>query len=186
MSNVEKINFKITFAEPVSEQEVIEGLGLTMKIKNTNMVAFNSENMIKRYETLKEMIDEWFDVRYDVYERRRIALIKEMEVMIRRLFNKCRFIREKKKKIIDVKNKSKQQIISMLDERKYDKLTDKSNDEVLGYDYLLNMKIYSLTKEKFEELQKKLNDLQKKLEDYKKLTIEDIWLSELNELEKAL
>ena len=72
--NVEKINFKITFAEPVSEQTVIEGLGLTLKIKNTNMVAFNSENMIKRYETLKEIIDEWFDVRYDTYERRRVVL----------------------------------------------------------------------------------------------------------------
>ena len=48
------------------------------------------------------------------------------------------------------------------------------------------MKIYSLTKEKFEELQRKLKDMQKKLEDYKKLTIEDIWLSELSELEKAL
>ena len=48
------------------------------------------------------------------------------------------------------------------------------------------MKIYSLTKEKFEELQNKLKDKQKKLEDYKKLTTEDIWLSELEQLEKAL
>ena len=63
---------------------------------------------------------------------------------------------------------------------------DKTNNGVLNYDYLLNMKIYSLTKEKFEELQKKLKDIQKKLEDYKKLTTEDIWLSELDQLEKAL
>ena len=187
--NVEKINFKITFAEPVSEQTVIEGLGLTLKIKNTNMVAFNSENMIKRYESLKEIIDEWFDVRYDTYERRRVVLIKEMEMIITRLYNKCRFIRENIEKVIDVKNKSKQQIISTLEERGYDKLTDKNdktNNDVLNYDYLLNMKIYSLTKEKFEELQKKLKDIQKKLEDYKKLTTEDIWLSELDQLEKAL
>ena len=153
------------------------------------MVAFNSENMIKRYESLKEIIDEWFDVRYDTYERRRVVLIKEMEMIITRLYNKCRFIRENIEKVIDVKNKSKQQIISTLEERGYDKLTDKNdktNNDILNYDYLLNMKIYSLTKEKFEELQKKLKDIQKKLEDYKKLTTEDIWLSELDQLEKAL
>ena len=196
---VEKIKFKITFVEPVSEKTVIEALGLNLNLKNTNMVAFDSMNQIRRYDTIYQIVDEWFDVRYETYEKRREMIIQQLEYELRRISNKCRFISENIEKVIDVKNISKKQIISILETRGYDKLSDKKNtisstdesddqedSDSLSYDYLLNMKIYSLTKEKFEELKRKQGETEKHLNDYKKLTIEEIWLSELDALEKAL
>ena len=59
-----------------------------------------------------------------------------------------------------------------------------NNDEQYGY--LLNMPISTLTKEKYEELCKKLEQLTKEYEEYKQLTINDIWLSELNKLEEYI
>ena len=211
-SAVEKINFKILFAEPVTETTVKLALGLKTSIKTTNMVAFNYENTIQKYNTITDIIEEWFDVRYETYEKRRDKIIHDMEMQLIRLSNKCRFITENIKQVIDVKNVAKSVIISTLEKRGYDKLADKeivavtskskpgmkrsiddedeeaenANASKLSYDYLLNMKIYSLTKEKYEELKRKHDELQQQLEDYKALTVEDIWLSELDQLEAAL
>ena len=48
------------------------------------------------------------------------------------------------------------------------------------------MKIYALTKEKFDELKRKQGEIEKKLNDYKALTVEDIWLHELEDLKNEL
>ena len=208
---VEKINFKITFTKPVSEKEVMAGLGLTTTIKNTNMVAFDSEIQIKRYNTLDEIIREWFDVRYHIYELRQAKIINELEQQLKMISNKCRFIAENVDHTIDVKNVAKKVIIGILEEKKYDKIVsvkkvvkheddgedgeDEDNDDeqqaehvdaANGYDYLLGMKIYALTKEKFDELKRKQGEIEKKLNDYKALTVEDIWLHELEDLKNEL
>lgn len=211
---VEKIDFTITFTDPVSESQVMSGLGLMTSIKNTNMVAFDSENKIKRYDSIFEIIHEWFDTRYGIYVERKERIINELKQQLLILSNKCRFIDENIKGIIDVKNIAKRQIIKLLSDGKYDKISsgsgdngsnsnsnnsndnddgiddDDNNDNSVnndcGYDYLLNMRIYTLTKEKFEELKHKQAEIQKKLDDYEKLTIEQIWISELNELEANL
>ena len=59
----------------------------------------------------------------------------------------------------------------------------KSND---SYDYLLSMPIYSLTKEKYDELL--LNIKSKKVEekDIKKQVPKEVYLEELNDLLKKL
>lgn len=204
---VEKIGFKITFAEPVSETTLIAALRLSLTIKSSNMTAFDSCNQIRKYSTIRDIVDEWYDVRYDQYVRRKEKIINEMEFELHMISNKYRFIDENIKKVIDVKNMKKVDIVKMLDERGYDRMTDKykanevkrfdveisadddENEEEVSpasFDYLLNMKIYNLTKEKYEELKRKFDELNQQLEDYRKLTVEDIWLGELNQLEKAL
>lgn len=208
-SAVEKIEFKITFEQPVTETLVREALHLKLSIKNTNMVAFNSENTIQKYDTIQDIIDEWFEIRYTTYQRRHDKITSELELQLKCLSNKYRFIDENIKQIIDVKNKPKQEIINILEERKYDKLPNNENskkwmvqssnvlnddedideqgmvDSSVNFDYLLNMKIYTLTKEKFEELKKKYEEISRQLEEYRSLTVEDIWLSELDTLELA-
>ena len=209
---VEKINFKITFCEPIAAETVMNALRLKLTIKNTNMVAFNAENRIQRYNSIEEIVDEWFDIRYETYVKRQEKIINELEYQLMLISNKCRFIAENIEQIIDVKNKPKAVIVKVLEQRKYDKVYEKNvkskksseenedendedendedeeekvNDVKGNYDYLLNMKIYTLTKEKFDELKRKQGQIQKQLEDYKALTVEDIWLEELDQLEEA-
>ena len=204
-STVEKINFKIEFVESTTIPEVIKALGLVESIKNTNMVAFDKENKIRRFNNIEEIVDEWFDVRYNIYDKRLNKMIKDAEFELKVISNKCRFIEENIKKIIDVKNKAKAEIIDTLEKRGYDKLNmnekrsmksggsdenDEQNVEMNGavgtFDYLLDMKIYALTKEKYESLKNKMNELMRKLEEYKNLTVEALWLDELNALEEAI
>jgi hypothetical protein len=47
------------------------------------------------------------------------------------------------------------------------------------------MPIYSLTKERVEDLQKRIREKQAEIDELEKLTVEDIWVSELDRFERA-
>jgi len=51
------------------------------------------------------------------------------------------------------------------------------------FDYLLNMPLYSLTKEKVEEMQDKILQKRTKIEAFEGLTIEHLWLTDLEKFE---
>ena len=53
-----------------------------------------------------------------------------------------------------------------------------------NYNYLLNINIRSMTKNKIKELENEMNEMKNNLENYKKLTIKQIWTQELDELIK--
>ena len=198
-ASVEKINFKVVFADTIEPEQVMKTLGLRTTIKTTNMVAFDAENKIRRYDDISQIIQEWYEIRYFTYETRRTKQIEKMELDLLILANKCRFIKENIEEIIDVKNKPKREIVQTLNKRKYykyiasnnselnneDDLSDTANDEI-GFDYLLNMKIYTLTKEHYDNLTLKHKTLAENLENFRKLTVENIWISELNELENYI
>jgi len=54
-----------------------------------------------------------------------------------------------------------------------------------SFEYLLSMPIYSLTKERVEDLQKKISEKQSEIAELEKLTVEDIWLRELDRFEES-
>ena len=216
-STVEHPNFIIIFRNDITVQQAIEVLKLYTSIKSTNMVAFDSNIMIQKYSNIYDIVNEWYNVRYTTYELRLKKIIEDIKFQLKLISNKYRFIDENIKKIIDVKNIPKIQIVKTLEERKYDKMPNKGNksnilkssndseedmsidadenddetnnpikEEELSFDYLLNMKIYTLTKEKYEELKNKEKDLQLKLQEYENTCVEELWVNELDELKNAL
>jgi len=74
---------------------------------------------------------------------------------------------------------TKDNIISQMDVLKMMKIDD-------SYDYLLNMSIYSLTKEKIIELKEQYEKKKVELEEIKNTEITKMWLSDLKELKKSL
>jgi DNA topoisomerase-2 len=172
----DKIRYIIYFKDSVNAQTVITTLKLTESIKLTNMVMFDAEGKIGRFNKISYIIAEWFNVRQDLYEIRKAAQLKAIDQELLDLSNKARFIKENIEGIIDVKNIPKQQIIDTLNERGYDKVDGE-------YDYLLSMKIYSLTKEKYNELCLKLETKTRERDTLINTTIYEMWLRELDELE---
>ena len=51
-----------------------------------------------------------------------------------------------------------------------------------NYDYLIKMSLHLFTEEEISNLEEKINKLDKEFNELKKLTIEEIWLSELDKL----
>jgi DNA topoisomerase-2 len=142
------------------------------------MNLFNSEDKLKKYERVEEIIDDYYQNRIKYYEERKKYMIDALEKEIMILSNKARYIKEVLDGTIDLRRKKKQEIIDMLTEKKYDKIEE--DDE---FKYLVKMPMDSVSEENVEKLLKENKEKQDELERIKSTTIEQMWLSELEILE---
>ena len=62
--------------------------------------------------------------------------------------------------------------------------TDKIVPKDGSFNYLLNMPMSSITKEKMAELTEKIKNLKELIKETQKQTIADMWLADLDEIEK--
>lgn len=153
-------------------------LKLTTNVSINNMNTFLNNKIIK-WNSTEELLNTWFDIRLQYYIKRKISHIKILEKQFNRYYNLVRFINSVIENEIIINNKAKKDIINILEKMEFDKIND-------NYDYLLNIPVYHLTKEKYEEYIKTGKEMKKTLKEYKMKTHQEIWNDELNELKKIL
>lgn len=147
------------------------------------MVIFNEHEQLKKYDTVLSILDDFCKIRYEYYVKRKKYQINTLEKKIRHLKQKSRFIGEVIDETIPIMKSTDDEIISLLKEREYD--VDPYKEESDGsYDYLLRISVRELTTNKKEKLENDIQTLVKQLNIIKKKKEKDIWLEELNELEK--
>ena len=142
---------------------------------------FNEEQKLRKYANVKEIIDKYYPIRYKGYIDRKDYQIKKLERELLLLSNKARFIKEQCDDIIDLRKKKKDVVIQLLKDRNYDVL---DGDE--EYKYLREMRLSMVEEENYNKLMVERDNKVKELEVLKNTTVEQIWLRELNELEKAI
>ena len=166
---VEDVLFEIDFqGEPDTSI-----LKLESSIRTSNMHAFDPFGKIKKYNTPLEIIMDWYSVRNDLYVDRKKYLLDNMSHRSTVAANKYRFITMITEHRLVVNNKGEQTIIKELDELKFYRVDGK-------YEYLLNMKISSLTAERAEALKKEAEELEKELEILKNTTETQMWISDID------
>jgi DNA topoisomerase-2 len=158
-------------------------LKLNSTISTTNMHLYNANKKITKYDSAYEILEEFYNSRYKLYEVRKEHTIKVLENDVNIAKYKRMFIEYILDKKIIIEKQKKDVIIARLVELKFPKLAKKvnCNESEKSYSYLIDMPLWSLTYEKIEQLKKELEDTQKILDDYLTLTIEEIWNSELDE-----
>jgi DNA topoisomerase-2 len=144
----------------------------------TNMNLFTSEDKLKKYDSVEEIIDDYFDIRLEYYEDRKDFMIESLEKELMMLSNKAKYIQELLDGTIDLRKKKKQEIIDMIKGKEYD--TIESDEE---FKYLVKMPMDSVSEENVEKLLKEHHAKQDELERINSTTIETMWLSELEILE---
>ena len=149
--------------------------------KTPNLWMFNEEQKLRKYANVKEIIDKYYPIRYKGYIDRKDYQIKKLERELLLLSNKARFIKEQCDDIIDLRKKKKDVVIQLLKDRNYDVL---DGDE--EYKYLREMRLSMVEEENYNKLMVERDNKVKELEVLKNTTVEQIWLRELNELEKAI
>ena len=92
---------------------------------------------------------------------------------------RAKFIKSIIDKKLKVNNVPKDDVINWLEENKFGKIDD-------SYNYLLNMSIYSLTKEKYEDLINKAKQKKDLIDEISGKNPKDMYLEDLNELKKKL
>ena len=171
------INCTREFAQTPME-DLINIFKLSKKITE-NFTCIDENNTIIEFKNEKELLAAYIKMRLQYYTLRKKSLLKKIEYENDVLSNKLAFVEAVINKKIEVSNKSKSDI-----EKQLTKLKIKKFDN--GYDYILRMAIYSLSKDKHTELKNDLAANMKKYDDLKNKTEKDLWMNDLQELKSIL
>jgi DNA topoisomerase-2 len=146
----------------------------------TNMHLFDAEDKLKKYDSVEEIIDDYFITRLKLYCDRKAYLIDALEKELVVLSNKARYIQELLDGTIDLRKKKKTEIVEMLLSKGYD-VIEEDND----YKYLIKMPMDSVSEENVEKLNREHKDKSDELQRIKETSEQQMWLSELEHLEQA-
>ncbi len=138
---------------------------------------FNSDGKLRKYNTVPEIIDDYYNIRIAVYDKRKNALIKALEEKLVKLSNKAKYILDTLDNKIDLRRKNNAVVTEMLEEMGFDKLED-------NYKYLIKMPMDSVTNENVEHIVKEQGDTDKELNLLKSTSLEKMWQKELSNFEK--
>jgi DNA topoisomerase II len=184
-----KVDFTITFSKGKlndlinsSGEHGCNGLEKVLKLystsSTTNMNLFNANDKLTKYESVIEIIEDYYTIRLEYYDDRKEYLIDTLEKDLLVLHNKSRYIQELLNDTIDLRKKKKVEIIEMLDNMDYDVIDDDNE-----YKYLIKMPMDSVCEENVDKLTNEYAKKQQELDNIKNTTIEQMWLNELEILE---
>lgn len=173
------ISFKIFMQKSVidtliDKNEMIKKFKLTSVINTSNMHVFDELTKIRKISCPEEIIFRFYHKRLEHFKLRKKYLLDKLKKETDILDSKVRFIGYVINNEITVFNKNKEYITKKI-ESKGD-LVKVDNT----YDYLLDMKLWTLTAERIFELRTKLTHLQGELEILQKTSIKSMWKNELN------
>jgi DNA topoisomerase-2 len=156
---------------------VMKTLRLLSTVSTTNMHMFNSECKLHKYGSVEEIIDDFYGVRMAIYQKRKDYLVEAMTQKLVKLSNRARYIQEVLKGTIDLRKKTAQQVTDLL--------TGLSFATIDGdFKYLIKMPMDSVTEENVANIMKEKADTEAELAVLRATTLETMWLSELETLEK--
>lgn len=203
------VHFVITMGtkelEKAEQQGLLEFFKLTGKINTGNMICFDFDGKIKKYDSPEEILEAFYPMRLAYYQKRKDYLANEIQNAFEKLTNQARFIQMIVDKQLVVSNRKKADIVVDLrkhDFRPFPKVAnakqageteeageDEEKEDEPGsdadFDYLLGMAIWSLTKEKIEKLRVQANEKEKELLTLLEKSPKDVWNIDLDEFLKA-
>jgi DNA topoisomerase-2 len=171
------VSIRIRLTGNPKHLETIEK-SLTSKIKLTNMHAFNSMGVIHKYDSLHAILREFASVRMEMYEKRRLHLLKEMQSKLPYHENVVRFIDQQCEDDPkpDLRRKTSDQCNQLLLDEKF--------ADIGGFNYLLDLPIRSITKTISEKHRNELLKLRESISVLQSKTSKDLWLHDLTEFTK--
>jgi DNA topoisomerase-2 len=160
-----KVNFVITLAESQLEAAEKEGLEKRFKLTSTlavsNLVCFDLKGRIKKYNSIAEIVNDFYSLRKEFYQKRKERLLQILTADLQRLENKVRFVQAIINGTLKIQNRKRKELLDELKAQKYhpiyktERVEQEEDEEGLvsndhGYDYLLSMPLWSLTNEKVD------------------------------------
>lgn len=178
----DNINYTIKFDKQKFSKIDDDFISKILRIESyetENFTVLDESGKLKIFESDTDILKYFVDFRLSYYFKRKEFMIKKLERDKLILLNRGKFIKLILDNKLEVRNVSKDVIIKKLEDFKLDKIDD-------SYDYLLSMKIWSLTKELFEKLKQDFLDIKVEIETLQKVNPKDMYLDDLKELKKKL
>ena len=150
-------------------------LKLQSSVSTTNMHMFDKDCRLHKYHNVQEIIDEFYGVRIDVYQKRKAAQLSEMEHRLVRLSNRAKYIQETLTGSIDLRRMKSDAVNELLSGKKYDKIDG-------DYKYMVKMPMDSVTEENVANIMAEKATTEADIETLRKTSVETIWYRELTKL----
>jgi len=167
--------------EQIEGSTGLNGLEKTLKLSTTvsctNMHMFNAESKLHKYDSVEEIIDDFYVVRLDIYRKRKAFQLEELRKKLVKLSNKARYITSNLDGSVDLRRKSAQVIQDLLTGMKFAMIDG-------DYKYLIKMPMDSVSEENVAHILREVGDAEQELDELMRTTIETIWLNELNILDR--
>lgn len=161
-------------------------LKLKSTMTTTNMVLFNSKGMITKYASIYGILTEFYEVRLQMYDRRRDAMIQQLQYEMLILSNKAKFIRSVKKGDIDPKHMTEQSLLTAM-ETGFDKDPRSTVKSGLGvYNYLIDMGYRSFTEENAKKMDALVEAKRKEIDEISNTTAAEMWNADLIALKSMI
>ncbi|EMD00619.1 hypothetical protein BAUCODRAFT_144266 [Baudoinia panamericana UAMH 10762] len=209
----ERVHFIIKMEEKSmqsDEGKLADFFKLSKPMATSNLVAFDAHGRIHKYATPLDIMEEFYQVRLQMYQKRKQHMLAEMQRELEKLSNQARFVKmiidgklvvSKKKKAVLVAELQKlgftrfPKVVDAKKEGEFEAVIEpgtegeESNaddaDTAAGasdYDYLLGMAIWSLTQERVEKLLKQIGDKETEIDALTKKSAKDLWKTDLDAL----
>ncbi|XP_038827813.1 DNA topoisomerase 2-beta-like [Salvelinus namaycush] len=176
------VKFVVRMSEEKLAQAEAAGLHKVFKLQSSltcnSMVLFDHMGCLKRYDSVQDILKEFFELRLHYYKLRKDWLVGSLGAEASKLSNQARFVLEKIEGKITIENKSKRDLIRMMVQNGFESDpvaawtkaqekaleeddrdgndSDGSVDSVSlsgpNFNYILNMPLWCLSKEKVDEL----------------------------------
>ncbi|XP_029370168.1 DNA topoisomerase 2-beta isoform X4 [Echeneis naucrates] len=203
------VKFVVRMSEEKLAQAEAAGLHKVFKLQSSltcnSMVLFDHMGCLKRYDSVHDILREFFELRLHYYKLRKDWLQGSLGAEASKLSNQARFVLEKIEGKITIENKSKRELMRMLIQKGYEsdpvvawsKAQEKAQEEDYrdgnesdssvdsgsssgpNFNYILNMPLWCLTKEKVEDLLKQRDIKRGELNDLQRKSSEDLWKEDL-------
>lgn len=173
-STPDKVHFEFKTVDKMTEND----LKMKTVLSTGNMVLFEG-NKLSKFDTIQDIIKCFCDERMELYKKRKKHIVESLEKELEDLNEKFRFISMVVSDSITIFKRDETDVIKMLQE--YD-FVEKDG----SYMYLLSININKFTKTYMNKLETEITVKGKELSDIISKSERDVWLGELEDLEKLL
>jgi DNA topoisomerase II len=158
---------------------------------------YDEQSNLKSFTNIEDILTHYYNVRLHYYDLRKKHMANELRNKLKLVSVKVQFIEDIINKKIKINNVPKAELIEQLTNKKYPKMLSsilydqegldslkKADRDSASYDYLIKLPIYSLTKEKIEELKAEKGKFLQHLSSLDAKTIKQLWLDDIEVFEK--
>ena len=174
-----------------SEKDNVDGIEEYFKLYTTKGLSLSNIHLynngkIHKYLNINDIIDSFYELRYDLYVKRKKYQLDNLMNNLVILESKKRFISSVIDETIIINKRKKEDIIKELIDSEYIQVENgkvSKNDTKTTtnkYDYLIRMSIYSFTEEELVKLDTDIGKLKYQYDELNNKTIEYIWTEECN------
>jgi DNA topoisomerase-2 len=187
MSTDTVVDFTITFPATASIDTAVVDHGCCTAVEKllklyttestSNMHLFDSQDQLKKYGNVRDIVRDYYATRLKLYNERKTHQLGAMTAELLLLSNKARYIQELLDGSIDLRRKRGDELVAMLQYKGYDQVEGDQQ-----YKYLLKLPMDSVSEENVQKLLKEKGQKEEQHTTLQGTGIERLWLADLAEL----